>query len=162
VLTPIGPLFIEVVDAGAITRLGFDDPDRPIEDHPEVDKRVVPDRITQQLRGYFAGSITSFELPLSPAGTDFQRRVWDALQRVPFGETTSYGQLAGELGSVARAVGGANARNPIALVVPCHRVIGGDGALTGYAYGTERKRWLLAHEARLAGRLNPSADLFGP
>ena len=103
-----------------------------------------------QFREYFAGTRTSFDLPLAARGTAFQRQVWSALREIPFGETTSYGALAKTLGSPAasRAVGAANGRNPLSIVVPCHRVIGASGALTGYAGGTERKRWLLSHEAR--------------
>src|SRR5205085_9923425 len=107
----------------------------------------------RQLREFFAGERTAFELPLRPAGTPFQRAVWDALLEVPYGETTGYGALAQRLGrpGAARAVGLANARNPLAIVVPCHRVVGASGALTGYAGGLERKRFLLELEARGAG-----------
>jgi methylated-DNA-[protein]-cysteine S-methyltransferase len=106
---------------------------------------------TDQLAGYFAGELTDFDLPLAPAGTAFQLRVWAALRTIPYGQTTSYGELAGQLGNpgASRAVGLANGRNPIAIVVPCHRVIGADGRLTGYGGGLDRKRWLLDHE--LAG-----------
>lgn len=104
----------------------------------------------QQLRAYFAGELFAFELPLEPIGTDFQRRVWRALCTIPYGETISYGDQARRAGNpaAARAVGAANGRNPISIVVPCHRVIGADGSLTGYGGGLERKRWLLAHERR--------------
>ena len=107
-----------------------------------------------QLGEYLAGGRTAFTLPLAPAGTDFQRRVWDALARVPFGETTTYAALARALGdpNATRAVGAANGRNPLAIVVPCHRVVGADGSLTGYAGGLDRKRWLLHHEAAVRGR----------
>jgi methylated-DNA-[protein]-cysteine S-methyltransferase len=105
--------------------------------------------IVEQLKDYFAGGLTRFDVPLELAGTDFQRRVWSELQRIPYGETISYGELARRLGQPAavRAVGLANGRNPIAIVVPCHRVIGADGSLTGYGGGLERKAWLLDHEA---------------
>jgi methylated-DNA-[protein]-cysteine S-methyltransferase len=105
-----------------------------------------------QLTEYFAGARTAFDLALDPVGTPFQRRVWDALRAIPLGETITYGELARRIGrpTCARAVGHANARNPLSIVVPCHRVIGGDGALTGYAGGTDRKAWLLAHEDRVA------------
>jgi methylated-DNA-[protein]-cysteine S-methyltransferase len=102
------------------------------------------------LERYFAGGPVEFDIPVSlAAGTDFQRRVWDALREIPHGETISYGELARRVGSPggARAVGLANGRNPIAIVVPCHRVIGADGSLTGYGGGVERKAWLLRHEA---------------
>jgi methylated-DNA-[protein]-cysteine S-methyltransferase len=102
-----------------------------------------------QLGEYFAGERTDFDLRLSPAGTPFQQRVWALLREIPFGETTTYGALAERLGSakVVRAVGMANGRNPISIVVPCHRVIGAGGKLVGYGGGLERKRTLLAHEA---------------
>ena len=102
---------------------------------------------------YFAGSCAELlELPLDPQGSEFQRRVWRALREIPLGATASYGEIALRVGSpgAARAVGDANRRNPIAIAIPCHRVIGGDGRLVGYAGGLERKRWLLAHEARNA------------
>lgn len=101
-----------------------------------------------QLTEYFAGDRTDFDLPLRLQGTDFQQRVWRALCDIPFGATWSYGELAAHIGNptASRAVGLANGRNPISIIVPCHRVIGADGSLTGYGGGIERKRWLLAHE----------------
>jgi methylated-DNA-[protein]-cysteine S-methyltransferase len=107
-----------------------------------------------QLAAYFAGELTDFDLPLAPSGTEFQQRVWSALRTIPFGQTTSYGELAGQLGNpgASRAVGLANGRNPIAVVVPCHRVIGADGRLTGYGGGLDRKRWLLDHELAVLQR----------
>ena len=101
-----------------------------------------------QLREYFAGHRRTFDVPLAPEGTGFQQRVWMALLAIPFGQTRSYGQIASAIGrpSASRAVGAANGRNPIAIIVPCHRVIGASGALTGYAGGMDAKRWLLAHE----------------
>jgi len=109
-----------------------------------------------QLHDYFDGARTSFQLPLAPHGTPFQRRVWDALCRIPAGETRTYLQVARELGTAARAVGQANGRNPIPIIIPCHRVVGADGP-GGYSAegGLDTKRFLLAHEARsLSG--NPS------
>lgn len=110
------------------------------------------DRARRQLDEYFAGRRRAFELALAPRGTAFQRAVWRQLVAIPFGATTSYGALARALGcpTAARAVGAANGQNPISIVVPCHRVIGKDGALRGYAGGEPRKRWLLDHE-RVAG-----------
>lgn len=107
-----------------------------------------------QLHEYFAGTRTAFALPLAPAGTPFQQRVWDALARLPYGETASYAAVARALGDpgAVRAVGAANGRNPLAVVVPCHRVVGADGSLTGYAGGLDRKRWLLRHEAAVRER----------
>jgi methylated-DNA-[protein]-cysteine S-methyltransferase len=104
----------------------------------------------QQLDAYFAGELTRFEVPLAPEGTSFQQQVWNALCAVPCGETTTYAALARSLGrpDAFHPVGAAVGRNPISLFVPCHRALGSDGSLTGYAGGLERKRWLLAHEGR--------------
>jgi methylated-DNA-[protein]-cysteine S-methyltransferase len=103
------------------------------------------DEVRRQLDEYFAGERTDFELPLAPRGDEFQQQVWRLLRRILFGETRSYGELARELGdvSLAQAVGAANARNPLSVIVPCHRVVGADGGLTGYAGGLDRKRFLL-------------------
>jgi methylated-DNA-[protein]-cysteine S-methyltransferase len=105
----------------------------------------------EQLEQYFAGERTEFELELAPRGTEFQQRVWRLLLEIPFGETTTYGALAQRLGDprTVRAVGLANGRNPISIVVPCHRVIGANGKLVGYGGGLDRKRALLAHEAEV-------------
>ena len=113
-----------------------------------------------QLDDYFAGVLRTFSLRLAPRGTPFQRQVWQQLVGIPYGETRSYGAIAAAIGEpgAARAVGLANGRNPISLVIPCHRVIGRDGSLTGYAWGLHRKDWLLAHEASVAGGgLHPGA-----
>jgi methylated-DNA-[protein]-cysteine S-methyltransferase len=101
-----------------------------------------------QLTEYFSGTATEFDLPLGPHGTPFQIRVWEALRAIPHGQTISYGELARRLGApkAMRAVGAANGRNPIPIIVPCHRVIGARGDLTGFGGGLERKRWLLDHE----------------
>jgi methylated-DNA-[protein]-cysteine S-methyltransferase len=106
-----------------------------------------------QLAAYFAGELTAFDLPLAMRGTPFDQRVWGVLQAIPYGETASYADVARRLGSpgAARAVGSSNARNPVPIIVPCHRVVGADGSLTGFGGGIERKRWLLAHEARVGG-----------
>jgi methylated-DNA-[protein]-cysteine S-methyltransferase len=108
----------------------------------------------RQLAGYFAGTLTSFDLPLALEGTDFQRTVWSALQAIPYGVTISYGELARRIGlpSASRAVGLANGKNPVSIVVPCHRVVGADGSLTGYGGGIERKRFLLSLEQRVSGQ----------
>ena len=104
--------------------------------------------VVDQLDAYFAGSLTAFDVNLELAGTEFQRRVWGALRTIPYGETRSYGQIAAQVGSpaAARAVGLANGRNPISIIVPCHRVIGSGGGLTGYGGGIDRKRTLLTLE----------------
>ncbi len=112
-----------------------------------------------QLTEYFAGERSAFDLPLAPEGTSFQRKVWSALCEIPYGETISYGELARRIGqpTAARAVGLANGSNPLPIVVPCHRVIGADGSLTGFGGGIERKRWLLTHEKKFAKQ---TGDLF--
>lgn len=114
----------------------------------------------QQLGEYWAGERTSFELVLAPAGTDFQRRVWQALREIPYGETRTYGWIAAAVGqpTAVRAVGLANSRNPLSILVPCHRVVGSSGALTGYAGGVERKRFLLDHESGAALDSGPGLD----
>ena len=113
----------------------------------------------EQLQAYFGGELRDFDLLLRPTGTDFQQRVWSALTEIPYGVTESYGELAARLGqpTASRAVGAANGRNPISIIVPCHRVIGKSGSLTGYGGGMARKRWLLSHEEATDGR-----RLFGP
>jgi methylated-DNA-[protein]-cysteine S-methyltransferase len=102
----------------------------------------------QQLTAYFAGNSTEFDVPLQMQGTIFQQRVWEALETIPYGTTMSYGELAQQMGQpkASRAVGLANGRNPVSIIVPCHRVIGANGQLTGYGGGIERKQWLLNHE----------------
>ncbi len=118
---------------------------------PEDAKRgtnAVIDETRRQLDAYFEGKRAAFDLPLAPKGTPFQLRVWEALRRIPYGATKSYGQIAAEVGApqASRAVGAANGRNPIPVIVPCHRVIGADGSLTGFGGGMERKRFLLQLE----------------
>jgi methylated-DNA-[protein]-cysteine S-methyltransferase len=109
---------------------------------------VLLDEARRQLVAYFAGRLRAFDVPLAPNGTDFQRRVWSALREIPFGTTVSYAELARRVSSTpaVRAVGAANGRNPIPIIVPCHRVIGSDGSLTGFGGGLPRKQWLLRHE----------------
>ncbi len=149
--TPVGPVTI-AGDGQVITHVRMQDQAHPpaglegwVEDDAAFEGAV------RQLREYFAGERTSFELELAPEGTDFQKRVWKALEDIPYGETRSYGQLAAAIGSpgAARAVGLANGRNPIGIVVPCHRVIGADGSLTGYGGGLDRKQVLLELERSL-------------
>lgn len=121
------------------------------DDHPPLAAAV------RQLGEYFDGVRTEFDLPLAAAGTAFQHQAWDALTRIPFGETVSYGEQAVMLGdrNKARAVGAANGRNPIPIVVPCHRVVGSNGHLTGFAGGLEAKAWLLDHEFRIRAAAEP-------
>src|SRR5581483_1764216 len=146
IASPIGDLLL-VSDGDALTALHMEQTRYPVALWPSAreDRRVFKPAIAQ-LEAYFAGELRDFDLPLAPAGTPFQMRVWKALRAIPFGETQSYGELANDLGdrNASRAVGLANGRNPIGIVVPCHRVIGANGALTGYGGGIERKRWLLA------------------
>ena len=146
--SPIGELLL-TAEGGALTRLYMSPFD--VEGDWEHDPAALAEP-ARQLCEYFAGERTEFELALDAAGTDFQRRVWERLVAIPYGETTTYGELALELGDPrkVRAVGMANGRNPISIIVPCHRMIGADGTLVGYGGGLERKRILLAHEAEVA------------
>jgi methylated-DNA-[protein]-cysteine S-methyltransferase len=140
--SPVGPLAITVDDDGAVTRIAFGPGETS--DDPRFDP------VVKQLEEYFAGELTDFDLRLVPdGGSTFERRVWAELLRIPYGETTSYGDIANRIGhpGKARAVGRANGRNPIAIVCPCHRVIGSDGSLTGYGGGLDNKRILLDLEA---------------
>ncbi|MFC5679235.1 methylated-DNA--[protein]-cysteine S-methyltransferase [Aeromicrobium endophyticum] len=142
--SPIGGLRIHV-SAGLVTAIGFG------ASSPRGSRTPDPvlDRTEQQLVEYFAGDRTAFDLPLASDGTEFQKKVWSELLRIPYGETASYGDIARRLGyepGISRAVGAANGANPIPIVVPCHRVIGADGSLTGYAGGIDRKRTLLELE----------------
>lgn len=123
--------------------------DSTAQDDWQEDESAAPFPETkQQLSAYFAGRLTEFDLPLQLRGTPFQQRVWEALQTIPYGTVLSYGELANKIGqpNASRAVGLANGRNPVSIVVPCHRVIGANGKLTGYGGGIERKQWLLNHE----------------
>ncbi len=117
----------------------------------------ILDRLAAQLDEYFAGTRREFDLPLQPAGTEFQLAVWQVLRTIPYGSTISYGEQARRLGDInkSRAVGAANGRNPISIVVPCHRVVAGSGHLTGFGGGIENKGWLLAHERDVAGAEEP-------
>ncbi|MEO8560769.1 MAG: methylated-DNA--[protein]-cysteine S-methyltransferase, partial [bacterium] len=155
----VGPLLLTADERG-LTRVWFDmggESHRPrghwqrAEDAVGSTSTRTIDTARTQLDEYFAGHRTQFELPLSPEGTEFQRRVWDALAEIPFGTTISYLELARTVGDprAVRAVGGANGRNPLPIVLPCHRVIGADGSLTGFGGGIERKRWLLEHEGAI-------------
>ncbi len=116
-----------------------------------VDTNGVCEEAVKQISEYFAGSRQEFDLPVMMDGTEFQLQVWQELRRIPFGQTVSYGDLARSIGkpSAVRAVGAANGDNPVSIIVPCHRVIGSDGGLTGYGGGLPRKQWLLKHEGGL-------------
>ena len=147
--SPIGRLLL-TSDGAALTGL-YMEPSRKAQstDGWTEDAAAAPlSAALRQLTEYFGGTRREFDLPLRPQGTEFQKRVWRELTEIPYGTTWSYGQLAKRIDnpSASRAVGLANGRNPISILVPCHRVIGADGSLTGYGGGLERKRWLLAHE----------------
>ena len=149
--SPIGTLLI-AGDDEAVRRIEFPDHGKarkPESDWRESSRGPVGEAI-RQLREYFAGKRTDFDLPLAPDGTPFQRGVWRRLQEIPYGETISYGELAKRVGNpkASRAVGAANGQNPIPIVIPCHRVIGANGKLTGFGGGLPTKEKLLALEAR--------------
>ncbi len=146
--TPIGPLAISVAADGAVLGVRFGS----WPEHPTPAPRQCAD-VRRQLAEYFAGERRRFELELRPAGSAFQQRVWHALLDIDYGTTASYADIAARVGGSARAVGRANATNPIAIIIPCHRVIGADGSLTGYGGGLERKRRLLELEGALSPEL---------
>ncbi|MEX1025920.1 MAG: methylated-DNA--[protein]-cysteine S-methyltransferase [Planctomycetota bacterium] len=173
IASPLGPLWLVVNEAGALVQLDFEDGRHAPDDRDELGARYaarglelrwnrarvrpVAAAVKRLLKGQAPGA----ELAVAPHGTPFQRRVWKALLRIPRGSTWSYGQLARRVGmpGAARAVGAANGANPISIVIPCHRVVGSDGRLTGYSAGVERKRALLELEGALdaAGRVRSSA-----
>lgn len=149
--SPLGPVQICANEHGiSQISLGINSntPDLPSE---------LTETAARQLQQYFAGTLSQFKLPLAATGTDFQQRVWQALSQLPFGHTCSYADIATQIANpkAVRAVGAANGKNPIAIVVPCHRVIGANGTLTGYAGGLENKAWLLAHEHKFSAALRP-------
>ena len=156
--SPVGPLTL-VACGGALAGLYMQvrghEPGAAVVGEPaSADADPVLGEAASQLKAYFAGQLTAFDLPLLLQGTGFQRAVWAALRQIPYGRTISYGELATRIGqpSASRAVGLANGRNPVSIVVPCHRVIGADGSLTGYGGGIDRKRFLLAMEQRVSGQ----------
>jgi methylated-DNA-[protein]-cysteine S-methyltransferase len=143
--SPIGLLGLVVSDS-AVTELRMDA--TPQTAKGDAAERKVMDEAVSQVEAYFEGSLKDFDLPLRSDGTPFQQAVWRQLERIPYGTVTWYVEIARRVGkpTASRAVGAANGRNPIAIVVPCHRVIGADGSLTGYGGGMWRKEWLLNHE----------------
>ena len=153
--SPLGDLVLTASETG-LTGVYFPTSRHPPSPAGKGGTNDVLDSVESQLKEYFAGSRTAFDLPLEPSGTDFQLSVWELLRRIPYGVTTSYGELARRLGDPhkTRAVGAANGANPIPIIVPCHRVVGSKGELTGFGGGLERKRWLLEHE----GALMPLGD----
>lgn len=156
VKTPVGEVLLVTGPEGAVRALDFagyeDRMHRLLGRHSpgaRLDEGRAPQGVRTAVEAYFGGDVRALDaLPVQTGGTDFQKAVWAALRAIPAGETRSYGQLAAAIGSpkAVRAAGLANGQNPIAVIVPCHRVIGANGTLTGYAGGLERKRWLLAHE----------------
>ena len=156
--SPVGELLLTAEDAG-LTRVYFErhvhgdraDPAwMPVASRTGSAADVLAEA-RRQLDAYFAGTLTTFTLALAPSGTPFQQRVWAALRGIAFGVTVSYAEIARRIDApdAVRAVGAANGRNPLSIIVPCHRVIGSNGALTGFGGGIERKRWLLQHEGAL-------------
>ena len=167
--SPIGPLLIAASGRGL--RALYMERHRHVPDALPPDwipadadgpQRALLDRAVAQLDEYFAGERIDFDLPIDVDGSAFQRSVWDGLAKIPYGETISYGELARRIGNAkaVRAVGLANGRNPVSIVVPCHRVIGADGSMTGYGGGLERKVFLLALEARCSAESRPQQLAF--
>ncbi|HSI07603.1 MAG TPA: methylated-DNA--[protein]-cysteine S-methyltransferase [Rariglobus sp.] len=154
--TPCGPFSVAVNASGAVVATAFGDLDslrsrlKPT-CHLISDKSALTLPVKKEVQAYFSGKLRVFTVPLAAEGTAFQHKVWSALVSIPYGETRSYGGLAADLGNptASRAVGGANGANPICLLVPCHRVIGADGSLTGFAFGEDIKRQLLVLEGAL-------------
>lgn len=144
IATPLGTIIVK--GSAALVSIEFCD---------EAAEAESDDAVAEQFKEYFEGRRTEFDFELAPAGTEFQQRVWEEVCRIPFGETRSYLEVAVALGdpNLVRAVGAANGANPIPIVIPCHRVVGADGSLTGYLGGVGRKRWLLEHESA-QGRLD--------
>ena len=149
VTSRIGAIGVEVDHRAAVTRIGLLPATRPDHQAWQFGDRRRCDAVVEQLSEYLDGTRREFDLVLAPVGTDFQLRVWDEVRRIPYGATRTYGEVARSLGdaALARAVGAANGANPLAIVVPCHRVIGADGSLVGYGGGLRIKRALLDLEA---------------
>ena len=162
--TPIGPLLL-FGDEEGLRGISFQAGRHPLAAPPEWRRSAEPFRgIVGELQAYFAGELVRFESRLAPRGTPFQLEVWSFLRTIPYGETTTYAEIARRLGrpSACRAVGAANGRNPIPVVIPCHRVVGADGSLTGFGGGLPIKRALLALEARRAPAAAAPLLPFGP
>lgn len=141
--SPVGPLTL-ISNGAALTHLEFENARYAYDPAPPGNDKLL-DKVRRELDHYFAGKLRAFTTPVAPEGTEFQKRVWAALLTIPYGATRSYGQQAVAIGSpqASRAVGLANGRNPISIIVPCHRVIGSNGSLTGYGGGMDRKKFLL-------------------
>lgn len=168
--SPVGRLRLVASTRGLVAVLWENDPEvRTRLGALKPGEGVILDEAERQLRAYFAGRLRAFDLPLDARGTEFQKSVWSELARIPYGETRSYGELALRLGNptASRAVGAANGRNPLSIVIPCHRVIGASGKLTGFAGGLEAKRVLLALERQTpldlgTGRVTEFEDVGVP
>jgi methylated-DNA-[protein]-cysteine S-methyltransferase len=148
--SPIGPLFL-VADDDGLREVRFElerRPHTPLEGWIHSAQKLA--EVRRQLEAYFAGERHTFDLPLKPLGTEFQQSVWQALTTIPYAATTSYGQISQQIQrpKASRAVGAANGRHPIPIIIPCHRVIGSNGTLTGFAGGLAAKQWLLGHEIK--------------
>lgn len=167
IASPVGPLTVIASERGLRAVLWPDDDEKRVPAVGQIDGDVGAHRATtdvldhpvleaarHQLAEYFDGERTEFDVPLDPEGTEFQQQAWLALRAIPFGTTVSYGEQASRMGdkNKARAVGAANGKNPISIIVPCHRVVGANGSLTGFAGGLDIKRLLLDHERRVAGQ----------
>lgn len=157
--TPVGAMTVVASDDGLRAVLWPDDENRvdlPAGVVEDPDHPVVA-AASAQLREYFTGERIAFDLPLDLVGTDFQQAVWRSLATIPYGETATYGEQADRLGrpTAARAVGSANGKNPVSIVLPCHRVVGADGSMTGFAGGIDTKRFLIDHEARVRATRSP-------
>lgn len=152
VSTPLGRVLVVIADEHLVG-LYFDGHERTpaLEGVPHRETDMLG-QVRAQLEEYFAGTRETFEIPLEPEGTPFQREVWTALVAIPPGTTATYGEIAQQIGrrQAARAVGAANGGNPISIVIPCHRLVGASGGLTGYGWGIERKQWLIDHERSMA------------
>jgi methylated-DNA-[protein]-cysteine S-methyltransferase len=151
--TPLGRLLVAGTTR-ALTHIGFQDGENPLSppDHWELDPHPFLE-VVRQLHAYFQGRLKAFELPLAPEGSPFQLDVWQALTEIPYGATVTYGEIARRIDKpdAARAVGGASRRNPLPIVIPCHRVVGKSGSLTGFSAGIDIKQRLLSHEQRVSG-----------
>jgi methylated-DNA-[protein]-cysteine S-methyltransferase len=169
--TPLGALLLVSDDQARVRAVSFTDREDDMQrllrlhyaDTVELTPRAAPSTARRELEAYFAGDLAALDrIAVAFGGTEFQREVWSALRRIPVGKTLSYGALAAQIGrpKAVRAVGAANGANPIAVVVPCHRVIGADASLTGYGGGLERKRWLLRHEGVRLACLEENVELF--
>ena len=158
--SPVGSLLL-IGREDALCGVHFPNGRHPVTVQPDWIEDAAPfAEVCRQLDAYFAGELKAFDLPLKPEGTDFQQRVWQQLRLIPYGETISYGELARRVGDphASRAVGAANGRNPISIIVPCHRVIGSSGSLVGFGGGVETKRRLIDHEREHAGLFAGAED----